>query len=398
MSTLADRWGIHPDHFWLRGHKPEGIIRFEEKLGMWSVFGYPEAVEILGDPTTFSSDLARRFVPDADEALFDGNLAQTDPPEHRKLRGLAAHAFTPKVVADLEPRIKEITNELLDAVEHPDRIEMVADLAYPLAVIVIAELLGVPSSDRVLFKQWATEMFESANEFSLVDNEELQRDLKDRTEQALQMNDYLRDHVLARRRKPREDLLSKLVEAEVDGERLTDHQVVNFAGLLLFAGHVTTAMLLGNTVLCLDAHPEQAARLRADRSGMTGVVEESLRFLSPFATSYRVTDSEVEIAGQRVGANQMIKVVLGAANRDERQFADPHTFDAGRDPNPHIGFGRGIHFCLGAPLARMEGRIALNLMLDRYPELAIDPNEPPSFMPTPDFVGVRTLPLRTGAR
>ncbi|WP_042411224.1 cytochrome P450 [Streptacidiphilus carbonis] len=397
MSTLlADRWGIHPDHFWLRGQKPERIIQFEEELGMWSVFGYPEVVAILGDPVTYSSDLARRFVPDADESLFDGNLAQTDPPQHRKLRTLASHAFTPKVVADLAPRIQEITDELLDAVADPGRIEMVADLAYPLAVIVIAELLGVPSSDRVLFKKWAKEMFESANKFSLADNEELERDLKGRTEQALHMNDYLREHVLDRRRKPREDLLSKLVEAEVDGERLTDIQVINFSSLLLFAGHVTTTMLLGNTVLCLDAHPEQEARLRADRSRMTGVIEESLRFLSPFATSYRVTNAEVEIAGRTVGANQMVKVLLSAANRDERQFADPHTFDSTRDPNPHIGFGRGIHFCLGAPLARLEGQIALNTMLDRYPGLAVDPEQPPSFMPTPDFVGVRTLGLRTG--
>ncbi len=395
MAALADRWDIHPDHFWLRGHSPEKIIQFEEKLGMWAVFGYPEVVGILGDPATFSSDLARRFLPDADEALFDGNLAQTDPPEHRKLRKLAAHAFTPKVVASLEPRIKEITHELLDAVDNPDRIEMVADLANPLAVIVIAELLGVPSGDRVLFKKWAKEMFESANEFSLADNEELERDLKDRTEQAGHMNDYLREHVVDRRRTPRDDLLSKLVHAQIDGERLTDTQVINFAGLLLFAGHVTTAMLLGNTVLCLDAHPGQTRQLRDDRSGMTGVIEESLRFLSPFATSYRVTNTEVEIAGQKVGANQMIKVWLSAANRDERQFTDPHTFDVRRDPNPHIGFGRGIHFCLGAPLARTEGRIALDIMLDRFAGLAVDPDQPPSFMPTPDFVGVRSLGLLT---
>ncbi len=209
------------------------------------------------------------------------------------------------------------------------------------------------------------------------------------------MFDYIREHVAERRRQPRQDLLTQLVTAEVDGNRLTDNEVVNFAVLLLVAGHVSTTLLLGNTLLCLDAHPEWAARVREDRSLVPSAIEESLRMFSPFAGVTRSTYTEVEIAGQRVPADQMIMVWLAAANRDARQFADPDTFIPTRDPNPHLGLGRGIHFCLGAPLARLEGRVALNMLMDRFPVLRTDPANPPTFVPTPNMTGVRTLPMRT---
>jgi hypothetical protein len=396
MTTLADQWGIHPQQFWLRGHQPEQPIQFDEKMGLWNVYGYPEALEILSDSRTFSSDVTRLFPVVADESLTEGNLLQMDPPDHRKLRTLVSHAFTPKIVADLEPRISQLTHELLDAVAEKDQLELVADLAYPLPVIVIAELLGVPSSDRDLFKHWVDKMFESTNQVSLLDDSgEQEREFQAQLEQLQPMLDYLREHATERRRKPRQDLLTQLVQAEVDGERLTDNQVVNFANVLLVAGHITTTMLLGNTVLCLDAHPDQAARVRGDRSTMPAAIEESLRFFSPFAVVARSTTTEVDIAGQRVPPDQLLMVCIAAANRDRRQFAHPDVFDPARDPNPHLGFGRGIHFCLGAPLARLEGRIALNILLDRFPGLRTDPGNPPTFMPSPNITGVRTLPLRT---
>lgn len=321
---------------------------------------------------------------------------QLDPPDHGKLRKLVSHAFTPKIVAGLEPRISALTHELLDEVADRDRFELVTDLAYPLPVIVIAELLGVPSSDRPLFRKWVDQLFDNQDQFSLLDQDEEQRALLEkRMAQAQVMLDYLRAHADERRRQPREDLLTQLVQAEVDGERLTDPEVANFANLLLTAGHITTTMLLGNTVLCLDTHPEQAARVRADRSTVPGAIEESLRLLTPFAATFRLTTTEVEIAGQRIPADEVIAVRLAAANRDRRQFADPDVFDPTRDPNPHLGFGRGIHFCLGAPLARLEGRIALNILLDRFPVLRTDPDNPPVFLPAPDLTGLKTLPLRT---
>ncbi|WP_258345016.1 cytochrome P450 [Saccharopolyspora gregorii] len=393
MTAIED-WGSPASQFWLRGERPGEPVQHDESFGFWNVYGYPEAMRVLTDPATYSSDTTRIF-PEG-ERFAEGNLVRMDPPEHDKLRKLVSHAFTPKVVAGLEPRIAELTGELLDAVDGTDRLELVADLAYPLPVIVIAELLGVPSSDRDLFKEWVDGMFTRDARMSLSDpTPEQRRELDEVLAQVGHLTDYLGEHVAERRAHPRDDLLSKLVEAEVDGAKLTHDEVVNFANVLLIAGHITTTMLLGNTVLCLDAHPEQQARVRADRSALPGAIEESLRFLSPFAAIGRVTDTEVELGGQRIPAEQPLLVWVAAANRDPRRFPNPDVFDPTRDPNPQLGFGRGIHFCLGAPLARLEGKIALNSLLDRFPELATDPSDPPEFQPNPNMTGVRKLPLRT---
>lgn len=397
MTNLVESWGINEQQFWLRGQRPARPVSFDPATGMWNVYGYAEAARVLHEPAIFSSD-TNRVLPDSikrgREDLFEGNLLQMDPPDHKKLRKLVSQAFTPKVVADLEPRIAGLTHELLDAVASRERMELVADLAYPLPVIVIAELLGVPSSDRDLFKQWVDKMLQSSQQFSLVDrSEEQERAMEVAFEQTRNLTEYLAAHADERRRRPREDLLTKLVEAEVDGERLTSNQAVMFANILLLAGHITTTMLLGNTVLCLDAHPEHMARVRADRASLPAAIEESLRFLSPFAAVGRATMSEVELGGERVPADQLLMVWVAAANRDDAQFERADVFDPSRDPNPHLAFGRGIHFCLGAPLARLEGRVALNILLDRFPNLRTDPAQPPEFIPSPNTTGVRKLPL-----
>jgi cytochrome P450 len=400
-TTLADTWGLHASQFWLRGKQPENRVEFAAELGMWNVYGHPEIEEILRDPATFSSDTTRlvpkEMMPEADlEAMSAGNLLQLDPPLHNKMRKLVSRAFTPKVVADLEPRIAAITHEMLDAVTTPGRLELVEDLAYPLPVIVIAELLGVPASDRHLFKGWVDKMFESSEQLSLVKKDEKQDEaIKKSLEGQKSLTDYLGVHVDERRKQPREDLLTKLVEAELDGERLSRNEVVNFANILLLAGHITTTMLLGNSVLCLDTHREWDERIRADRSLVPPAIEESLRFLTPFAAVARTTTREVEVGGVTVPADQLLMIWVAAANRDERVFTDPGAFDPLRDPNPHLAFGRGIHFCIGAPLARLEGRVALNILLDRYPALRTIPGEPPKFQVNPNMTGVRELPLTT---
>ncbi len=179
----------------------------------------------------------------------------------------------------------------------------------------------------------------------------------------------------------------------MDGERLTGAEIVNFAMVLLIAGHVTTTMLLGNTILCLDQHPGQAARVRADRALVPAAIEESLRWLTPIASLGRITNSEVDLAGHAIAENERLVVWIAAANRDPRRFTEPDTYDVGRDPNPHLAFGRGVHFCLGAPLARLEGRIALNILLDRFATLHTDPQAPPEFLANPAMTGLRSLPL-----
>lgn len=392
--TATEQWNLDERQFWLRGQQPTEPVSFDESTGLWNVYGYAEAQHILNDPKTFSSDTTR-LIPEGRE-FSEGSLPRMDPPEHNKLRKVVSHAFTPKVVSDLEPRIAALTHEFLDASTGAGSVELVRDLAYPLPVTVIAELLGVPSSDRDLFKQWVDVMLESSQQFSLGERSEQQeRGIQVAFEQMRELSTYIGGHAAERRRHPREDLLSKLVEAEVDGVRLSDAEVVNFANVLLIAGHITTTMLLGNTVLCLDAHPQRLAEVDADRSRIPATIEESLRFLSPFAVFARITNTETQLADRTIPADQLLMVWIAAANRDARQFGDPDVFDPSRDPNPHLAFGRGIHFCLGAPLARLEGRVALNILLDRFPRMRTDPEDAPVFLPSPNMTGVQKLPLRT---
>ncbi len=398
MTDIVKRYNVPEQLFWLRGPRSGPPVEYDARAGMWNVYGYPELQEVLGDPATFSSDTMRvvpkSMKPSSEDFSLDGFITQIDPPGHGKLRKLVSSAFTRKVVADLEPRIAALTHELLDAARDRGRLELVTDLAYPLPVIVIAELLGVPSSDRALFKQWADALFQRDTKVSLAEPADAQKvDIQATLRPWKEMSDYLAAHATERKRQPRTDLLTRLVEAEVDGERLPGDQVVNFAIVLLLAGHITTTMLLGNTVLCLDAYPEQQDRARADRASIPAVIEESLRLFTPFALLGRATTREAELGGVTIPADQMVMVWLGSANRDPRQFPDPVAFDPGRAPNPHLAFGHGIHFCLGAPLARLEGRVALNILLDRFDPLRTDPDDPVEFMPAPTMTGIRRLPL-----
>lgn len=387
----ADSWKTDPRQFWLRAEAPPEPVRFDEDAGIWHVSGYREAQCVLADTVTFSSHTGR-LVPEAEE-FSAGSLTQLDPPRHTQLRKLVNHAFTPRVVTRLEPKIRAIATELLDAA-HPDRFDLVADFAYPLPITVIAELLGVPSTDRERIHRWVDGMFAGSSDVSMRERTpEQERELRDAMYHAQEMGAYIGDHAARRRKEPRDDLLTRLVLAEVDGERLTDREVVNFANLLLIAGHITTTMLVGNTVLCLDANAVERARVEADRSRVPAAIEESLRMLTPFAVLARVTSTATELAGHTIEADQLVMIWLAAANRDPRQFPRPHSFDLDRDPNPHLAFGRGTHFCLGAPLARLEGRIALNLLLDRYPHLRCDPADPPVFFRTPRMTGTTKLPL-----
>ena len=381
---------------WLRHQREPGSILHDAQQRIWQVFGYADAERVLSDASAFSSDFSEIMPHQRDFDLFSrGNFVRMDPPKHRKLRGLVSQAFTPRMVTGLAPRIAELTTELLDGLRGAERFDLVDRLAYPLPVIVIAELLGIPVEDRGTFRQWAETLFSSNQQTT-----ELKLDpaalkaLFDAVAPTIrEMNSYLLAHIRQRRDRPAHDLTSELVAAEMDGERLDDQEIVGFVGLLLLAGHVTTTALLGNSVITLDEHPDAAAALRADPTRLPAAIEEVLRYRSPFPRVARRAARDVELRGNAVAANEIVIPWIASANRDPTQFADPDRFDIGRTPNPHLAFGHGIHFCLGAPLARLEARIALGILLERYQEIAVARDEPAEFYNPWTMISAKRLPV-----
>lgn len=328
------------------------------------VFRYADVQQVLSD-RRFSSNLGR-VMPFLDPEKVAANLIWTDPPRHRQLRGLVSQAFTPKTVARLRPRIADIAAELITGL--PDgEFDIVDAVAYPLPVTVIAELLGVSPADRAFFKD-CTDRSLGLRVDPALSPEEMGRIVAEATKD---LDAYLRAEVRRRRERPCDDLLSGLVAAELDGERLSGTKVAALASTLLTAGYVTTTLLLGNILLCLRDHPGAEQRLRADRSLVPGAIEEVLRCRPPVPQAYRIANEEVPLAGTVVPAGGLVTVSILSANHDERQFADADRFDPHRDPNKHLAFGHGIHFCLGAPLARLEAGIALNRLFDELAELRV---------------------------
>jgi cytochrome P450 len=383
----------HEDFFaWLEDRRAHGQVHLDDKQQCWQILGHPETSAILSDPARFSSDLSALQPDQEDFVLFQrGNFVRMDPPQHRKLRTLVSQAFTPKVVAALEPRITELTMQLLDRAG--ERFDLIDALAYPLPVIVIAELLGIPTSDQGLFRSWADVLVGQE-----VDPEQALTEIRDEQMAALvpamrEMNAYFLDYIRSRRANPGEDLTSKLVTAEVDGVHLTDEEIVGFVGLLLLAGHITTTATLGNAILTFQEHPHAAAEVRADPTLLPAAIEEILRLRTPFPRLGRLTTVDTEVGGVRIPAGQVVVPWLAAANRDARVFTDPDRFDIHRKPNPHLTFGHGIHFCLGAPLARLEAKVALRLLLQRYQDIEVATDEPVEYRSPWTMIAVARLPL-----
>ncbi|XXX82475.1 cytochrome P450 [Sorangium sp. So ce134] len=377
---------------WLRNARESTPVLLDEKQGIWQLFCHADILRVLSDPATFSSDMSKFIPPQADFDLFArGNFVRMDPPKHRKLRDLVSQAFTPRVVAGLAPRIAAVTDELLADVGDAERFDLVGSLAHPLPVIVIAELLGVPAADQGVFRAWADSLLsrETRGPGALPD-----QDMMNRLGPVLgEMNRYLLAHIRQRRERPTDDLIGQLVRAEVDGHRLEDEEIVGFVGLLLIAGHITTTALLGNAILCLDEHPAAAAELRADPTRIPAAIEEVLRYRSPFPRLARRTTRDVEIGGRPIPADQLISLWVASANRDSAQFQDPDAFDIHRKPNQHLSFGYSIHFCLGAPLARLEAKIALDILLDRYRTIAVARDDRCEFHNPWNMISVRRLPV-----
>ncbi len=333
---------------------------------------YDDVVAVLGD-ARFSvdrpqADVFRRLQPfrGLSPELTQGILSallMIDPPAHTRLRRMVNKAFTPRVVEGLRARIQALVDELLDAVAARREMELIHDLAYPLPVTVIAELLGIPAADRDRFKQWSDTLAVLLDPLQAVDG------LAPTDRAYGEIVAYLRPIFAERRQAPRDDLISALVAVEDQGQTLNETELLSLCMLILGAGHETTTNLIANAVLALLRNPGERRRLQDDPSLIGSAVEEFLRYDSPVQTTDRVATVDCEVAGHAIRKGAVVALLLGAANRDPARFPDPDRLDLGRQENHHVSFGHGAHFCLGAALARIEAQITIATLLRRFPDL-----------------------------
>jgi cytochrome P450 len=406
-STLQDVQGSYD---WFQEMRNTQPVWLDESSGCWHVFRYEDVHNVITDSTLYSSERRQRAFARYRHTTTDATSAQNgherragrsiiamDPPQHRQYRNLVSPSFTPRALSRLSGRIATITQELLDQVRSSGRMDVMTDIAYPLPTIVIAEMLGVPTSDRPLFKQWADELFtRRISDAEIFKPEEEQRDnpeMQRFTRLFEEMSDYFEAQLEERRRQPREDMMSELLAAEVDGERLSKEDTVSFCILLLLAGHITTTNLLGQAIRCFDEHPDALEQLRKQPELMPGAIEEVLRYASPVWRLVRTPKTDVTIEGVTIPADALIFGWLASANRDERQFPEPERFDITRTANRHIAFGHGIHFCVGAPLSRLEASIALPLMVEQLPDLHVVRDQPLELYEGRFLFGFKHLPI-----
>lgn len=333
----------------------------------WIITKYKDAVKILNDS---------RFVtnypgnPEASEAkvpphqeIISRNLLSVNPSDHRRLRRLVQKAFTPRMVEQLRGRIEEITNQLLDNVQDKGEMNLIDDFAFPLPIIVICEMLGVPIEDQDKFRRWSDVIMQGVNNPNFSQQSE---------KVMIEFVDYLKELIANRRKDLQQDLISDLISVEDDGDVLTEHELYALVFVLIIAGHETTVNLIGNGVLALLEHPEQLDKLKNNPELIHSALEEILRYNGPAEVSnIRFATEDVEFGGKHIKKGELLFIALSSANRDSEQFINPDTLDITRDANNHIAFGKGVHYCLGAPLARLEGEIAINTLLRRMPALRL---------------------------
>jgi cytochrome P450 len=375
-DLASPRFKANPYPFYarLRAEAPvwRTTVTIPDRRTAWLVTRYDDVAGVLADDRLAKDPLnaldpeqqkRQPWVPGFLKPL-ERNMLDLDEPDHRRLRSLVSKAFTPRLIERLRGRIEAICQELLDAMERKDEAELVRDYALPLPATVIAELLGVPAEDHRRFHRWSNRIVSISSG----------RDVWRALPAALAFVRYLRKMSGRRRVSPQDDLMSALVQAEEAGDRLSEDELLAMAFLLLVAGHETTVNLIASGTLALLQHPEQMEKLRSDPSLIKSAVEELLRYTSPVEiATERYARQELEISGAVVPRGDLVLAVLGSANRDEEHFENPDVLDLARDPNRHLAFGRGgVHHCLGAPLARMEGQIAIIALLRRFPAMHLD--------------------------
>ncbi|MEU6226210.1 cytochrome P450 [Streptomyces sp. NPDC047042] len=377
----------YPAYAWLREHAPVHRTKLPSGVEAWLVTRYGDAKQALADPRLSKNPAhhdepahakGKTGIPGERKAELMTHLLNIDPPDHTRLRRLVAKAFTPRRVAEFAPRLQELTDDLIDRFAARGSADLIHEFAFPLPIYAICDLLGVPREDQDDFRDWAGMMIRHGGG----PRGGVARSVK-------KMRGYLAELIHRKREalsdvpEPGEDLVSGLIRASDQGEHLSENEVAAMAFIILFAGFETTVNLIGNGVHTLLAHPEQRARLQAalaveDSSLLETGIEELLRYDGPVElATWRFATRPLSIGGQDIATGDPVLVVLAAANRDPARFADPDTLDLGRRDNQHLGYGHGIHYCLGAPLARLEGRSALATLLTRLPDLqlAVDPAE-----------------------
>jgi cytochrome P450 len=381
----------YPFYHLLRAMNP---VHWHEPLNGWVLTRYDDVAAMLRSPQA-SSERTRLWEGQVGAALQEmltfrsNSMLNTDPPKHTRLRTLVSKAFTPAAVERLAPIIQGVVDEAVDAALARGGMDVMHDLAYPLPVTVIAHMLGVPPEDRDRFKQWSTDISATAgNIMANLDAEHHERALRSQRE----LVGYLEKVVAARRTDPRDDLLTEMAKAEEQGDRLSEAELFANAMLLLNAGHETTTNLIGNGTWALLCHPDEIRRLTQDPSLADRAIEEVLRFDSPVQFTTRIVKEDMPLGGKTLKAGQLALLLLGAANRDPAQFPDPDRLDVGRADNKHVAFGLGPHFCLGAPLARLEGRIVAQTLLRRLPGLRLA-GPTPEYRDNFNLRGLKALPV-----
>lgn len=367
-EMLADPY---PVYHRLRAEDP---VHWEEEFQAWVLTRYDDVLAGLHD-LRLSSDrsayIERMVGQEGLQPLFkflSDRMVLADPPKHTRLRGLVNKAFTPHAVEAMAPHIQEVVDRLLDQAQGQGRMEVVRDLAYPLPITIISEMVGIPVEDRERMKKWSDDfVVYFSNHPASIPVEAYRRAVAS----VEQLTEYFRKLLAEIRAKPRKDLLTALEQIEEQGDRLTEGELIGNAQLLLVAGHETTTMLIGGGTLALLRHPDQLARLKADPALIPQAVEELLRYVSPVQFTHRLAKEDIALGGKTIRKGQFVYLVLAAANHDPAHFPDPERLDITRAAHKHVAFGQGHHFCVGAPLARLEAQIAFRTMLQRFPNLRL---------------------------
>ena len=385
----------YPAFAQLRKTAPVTRIKLPFVGQVWLVTRYEDVRTVLSDPRLVND---RRNVGDSRRGAIDAliphvfrllrdSMVMTDEPRHRRLRTIVHQAFTPRMVEIMEQRIATIVDDLLERAARQPSVDLMAELALPLPITVISEMIGVAERDRMQFHRWTAKFLEapSGGPFAMV----LQ------LPNGYRMRSFFERLIAERRADPKADLVTALVQAEAGGERLSQDELLAMIFLLLLAGHETTVNLIGNGVLALLDHPDQMALLRANPELIDGAVEELLRFTNPVQQpTFRYARQNVELSGQMIQRGETVLPMLASANRDETVFTHPDVLDITRKPNRHLAFGLGVHYCLGAPLARLEARIAIAAIVQRYPNLRLATTPAQlQWRGGPALRGLRSLPV-----